>query len=117
MIQIDMQMPKCCDECFALDDHYDYPFCQITHEQRGYDFRTREKRMPGCPLKSQEPRLVEPTDFEKADDYGYLPAWCENKVEGICYWEMILIGALNEKDVRYWTGRPTQEQMEMIPWE
>lgn len=58
MIQIDMQMPACCDKCFALDDHGDYPFCLISQDQRGYTFNTREKRMPTCPLKAQEP--VEP---------------------------------------------------------
>lgn len=51
MIQIDIQMPKCCDECFALDDNGDYPFCLISHDQRGYNFNTRERRMPTCPLK------------------------------------------------------------------
>lgn len=45
-----MEMPKCCDECFALDESGDYPFCLITQEQRGYTFRTREKRMDRCPL-------------------------------------------------------------------
>ncbi len=46
-----IDMPSCCDECFALDDNGDYPFCLITHEQRGYNFRTREQRMPKCPLR------------------------------------------------------------------
>ena len=55
MIQIDIKMPKCCDECFALDDHGDYPFCLISQDQRGYTFNTKEKRMPTCPLKAQEP--------------------------------------------------------------
>lgn len=50
MIQIDMEMPECCDECFALDDYGDYPMCKITSETRGYNFNTREKRMDRCPL-------------------------------------------------------------------
>ena len=54
MIQIDMPMPKCCDECFALDDHGDYPFCLISEDQHGYNFNTRQDRMPSCPLKAQE---------------------------------------------------------------
>ena len=61
MIQIDMEMPKCCDECFALDDHGDYPFCLISQDQRGYTFNTKEKRMPTCPLKAQEPSAVHVT--------------------------------------------------------
>lgn len=46
-----MEMPKCCEECWALDDYGDYPMCRITEEQRGYNFRTREKRMDRCPLE------------------------------------------------------------------
>lgn len=45
-----VDMPKCCDDCWALDDSGDYPMCRITGEQRGYTFRTREKRMDKCPL-------------------------------------------------------------------
>jgi hypothetical protein len=67
-------------------------------------------------LKAQEPRLVEPNDFENADDFNWLPAWCEERT-GAGYWEMILPDALDEKDVRYWTGRPTQEQMEATQWQ
>ena len=54
MICIDKPMPKCCDECFALDDNGDYPFCLISQEQRGYTFPIREKRMPNCPLIERE---------------------------------------------------------------
>lgn len=46
-----IDMPSCCDECFALDDNGDYPICLITQEQRGYTFRTREQKMDSCPLK------------------------------------------------------------------
>ena len=46
-----IDMPNCCDECFALDDNGDYPFCLITQEQRGYTFRTREQKMDKCPFK------------------------------------------------------------------
>ena len=43
-------MPACCDECFALDDNGDYPYCLISQDQRGYNFNTRVGRMPSCPL-------------------------------------------------------------------
>ena len=46
-----IDMPSCCEECFALDFHGDYPRCMITDEQRGYNFNTRTQRMPHCPLK------------------------------------------------------------------
>ena len=45
-----MEMPKCCDDCWALDEYGDYPRCRITEEQRGYNFRIREQRMEHCPL-------------------------------------------------------------------
>ena len=44
------EMPTVCDECWALDDNYDYPRCRITDEQRGYNFNCRERRMDRCPL-------------------------------------------------------------------
>lgn len=53
-----VDMPSCCDECFALDGNGDYPFCLITQEQRGYNFRTREQKMPKCPLRPA-PELIE----------------------------------------------------------
>lgn len=55
-----IDMPRCCDECFALEDNGDYPMCLITHEQRGYTFRTREQKMDKCPLKP----LPEKIDIE-----------------------------------------------------
>lgn len=45
-----VDMPAVCDECWALDDSGDYPMCRITQEQRGYTFRSRERRMDKCPL-------------------------------------------------------------------
>lgn len=45
-----MEKPKSCDECWALDDKYDYPMCLITQEQRGYDFNTMTRVMDDCPL-------------------------------------------------------------------
>ena len=50
MIKIDIPMPTCCNECFALDDMGDYPACLISHDVRGYTFNTRTQRMPSCPL-------------------------------------------------------------------
>ena len=45
-----MELSKVCDDCWALDDNYDYPRCRITDEQRGYNFNCRERRMDRCPL-------------------------------------------------------------------
>ena len=67
MIQIDMPMPKCCDECFALDEHGDYPFCLISQDQRGYTFNTRDRRMPTCPLIAQVP--VKPKKVNRYIDF------------------------------------------------
>lgn len=54
MIRLNVQMPQRCDDCFALNDNGDYPTCRITHTSRGYNFNTREKRMPDCPLIDEE---------------------------------------------------------------
>lgn len=54
MVMIDIPMPKSCDDCFALNEGGDYPLCLISHHSRGYNgynFNTRENRMPDCPLK------------------------------------------------------------------
>lgn len=45
-----MKKPKRCDDCWALDDKYDYPMCLITQEQRGYNFNTMTQIMDKCPL-------------------------------------------------------------------
>lgn len=52
-----INMPKCCNECFAFNDDYDYPFCIITQEQRGYGFNARENKMNKCPLKEMPEKL------------------------------------------------------------
>ena len=58
MIEIDMKMPSCCDDCFALDFSGDYPCCIISEECQGYNFNVYENRMPSCPLKEREPVIV-----------------------------------------------------------
>ena len=62
-----IDMPNCCDECFALDDNGDYPMCIITQEQRGYTFRTREKKMDRCPLQ----KMPEKSHAGKSDYYQW----------------------------------------------
>ena len=57
-VYIDMEMPNCCDECWALNDDYDYPTCRITEEQCGYTFPIRSKRMPKCPLITGKRKLT-----------------------------------------------------------
>ncbi len=59
-----IDMPSCCEECFALDFHGDYPRCIITDEQRGYTFNTRTQRMTYCPLKP----MPEKTEVPAFDD-------------------------------------------------
>ena len=64
-----IDMPTCCDECFALDNNGDYPMCIITQEQRGYTFRTREQKMDKCPLKPLPNRMILDQDSIKDRDY------------------------------------------------
>lgn len=76
----------------------------------------QERWCETCELaKAQEPRLVTIDDFEGADEFGWLPAWCE-EYAGAVYCECILVDALKEKGIRYWTRKPTDEQREAIPW-
>ena len=72
----DMEMPKNCDNCWALDDYGDYPRCLITEEQRGYNFPIREKRMDNCPLVEIPPhgRLIDADALRLLYDFnGYKP--------------------------------------------
>lgn len=62
-----IDMPTCCDECFALDDNGDYPMCIITQEQRGYTFKTREQKMDRCPLQ----QMPEKSHTGKSDYYQW----------------------------------------------
>ena len=74
-----IDMPNCCDECFALDDNGDYPVCLITQEQRGYTFRTREQKMDSCPLRP----APEKTDLSNFDNI--VKAESDNAYEvGLC---------------------------------
>jgi len=50
MVVANMIMPNCCDECPILNESSDYPTCGITHYSHGYNFPTRDQRMPDCPL-------------------------------------------------------------------
>lgn len=66
-----MEMPKSCWDCPCLDDYGDYPVCEISNEQRGYNFPIHEKRMPNCPIICQLPeghgRLVDMRDIEQME--------------------------------------------------
>ena len=82
MITIDIKMPTCCNECFALDDSGDYPSCSITHESRGYNFDIFTKRMDTCPLKdtkaqSQSKVMIKPDFIMKT--YYQCPV-CKNYI-------------------------------------
>lgn len=71
-----IDMPKCCDECLALDDNGDYPYCLITGECRGYTFRVREQKMDKCPLKSVPNKRKEKYAADVGDrDCGFIDGW------------------------------------------
>lgn len=60
-----MEMPKSCGYCPMLDDYGDYPVCNLTKEQRGYNFPVAVKRMDKCPLIPVPPhgRLIDADRF------------------------------------------------------
>jgi hypothetical protein len=73
-------------------------------------------------LKEQEARLVTVADFENnpgLDDGGHLNVWKEYKDGSRCGWDTIIVNdARAFTDLRrYWTSRPTPEQMREMKWE
>ena len=70
-------------------------------------------------LRAQEPHLVTESDFDGADEYGYLPVWTEEK-DGDMYCECIPKVAITDPDgiemLRYWTSCPDQATREATPW-
>lgn len=73
-------------------------------------------------LEEQEPRVVTTADFENnpnLDDGGHLNVWEEYK-DGTRYrWNTINVNDVRAfTDIhRYWTSRPTPEQMRETKWE
>lgn len=69
-------------------------------------------------LREQEPHLLTIEDFVRADHYGYLAAWTEEK-NGDQFWKIITIRALerDKKRMRYWSSRPTNKQREAVKWD
>lgn len=70
-------------------------------------------------LKAQEPRLVIEADFEKADEYGFIPTWYEGLVNKESWWNCITkeeLETAKEDGCRYWTSKPSLKQMEETPW-
>lgn len=70
-----IDMPSCCNECFALDDNGDYPYCIITGEVRGYTFRAREQKMDKCPLKEFPRKKFIYLNFDDEINSSYKKGW------------------------------------------
>lgn len=73
-------------------------------------------------IKAQEAHIVTESDFNDADDNGYIPAWCEVLERDGTIVELgyttIRREALNRVSFnRFWTSRPTDPQREAIPWQ
>lgn len=76
-------------------------------------------------LKAQQPRLLTVDDFKNNSDVdicGYLPCWVEPNPHNDAAtekpgWGLVSVGQIGGVYHRYWTGKPTQEQMEAMKWE
>lgn len=76
-------------------------------------------------LKAQKPRLLTVDDFNDNSDVdicGYLPCWVEPNPHGDAAtekpgWGLVSVGQIGGAYHRYWTGKPTQEQMETVKWD
>ena len=114
---------------FALEQ-YQTIICEITHGMmskltyRACDVLqvAQERWCDTCELKeAPEPRLLQAADFQRedADIGGGIPCWKETRSptrrNG---WAVIVYGKwLADAGIaRYWTGKPTQAQMESTPW-
>lgn len=83
-----MEMPQSCDECWALDESGDYPYCLITGETEGYRFNTKKYKMHRCPLievPTPHGRLIDADTFIKDWHLGYQCENCENDARR-CEW-------------------------------
>lgn len=103
----DIEMPECCDKCWALNDYGDYPVCLITGETKGYNFRIRERRMDKCPL------IEIPTPHGRLIDEKWIKEYITDTTEG--FEELIM----NRSDLQYYSliaGLRTVEVMiEHVP--
>ena len=53
MVQIDIEMPKCCDTCpCSYDGDYSFGYCEITGTDLGES--SDKKRLDDCPMKEVE---------------------------------------------------------------
>ena len=137
MIEIDMKMPSCCDECFALDFSGDYPCCIISEECQGYNFNVYENRMPSCPLKDNEPRVLTLEEVKKLQSIrdgaiwmeifgnGLFPALPEFSNKSLTFFVAILFDGYRSvfendwygKTWRCWSAKPTEEQRKAVKWD
>ena len=80
-------------------------------------------------VKAQEPHVVTIADYENnpnVDKFGNLPVWRESRqFPGVAHYEDgwgVLKrdraeGWFNNQRIRFWTSRPTEEQMKAVKWE
>lgn len=76
-------------------------------------------------LAPQKPRLLTVDDFKNNSDVdicGYLPCWVEPNPHNDAAtekpgWGLVSVGQIGGVYHRYWTGKPTQEQMEAMKWD
>lgn len=105
---------------YDIDPYWEMFNCRILDNAPEWDGHTPAQAIERIgKLKAQEPRVVTESDFDGADEYGYIPVWTEEK-DGDMYWECIPKAAIVAPDgievLRYWTSRPTDEQREKEPW-
>ena len=113
---------------FALEQ-YQKVICEITHSRMSKlsyyaDDILRvanEIECDYCEIKeAQEPRLMTPEDFENnpdVDKQRRLPCWVEYE-DGYCGWSFVCEHEVEDANGhRFWTSRPTDEQMEATPWQ
>lgn len=129
MIQIDMQMPDNCVECrFNVSE---FGYCNAAPENFCGHVNVFEEdgRPEWCPLKSQVPRVLTLEEAKSVEGY----AWLECRDTPILrvslfhdgyyiepFEEPFRVDLMNwpdyNKEWRYWTSCPTDEQRETEVW-
>ena len=106
------------------DPSNEYPSCDTCP----YDFASCVLDVTSDALqliKEQEPRLVTPDDFKSSpnlDEHGRLLVWQEVRpgsgVKTFSTWMTITPEYMNDlHNVRFWTWKPTKEQIEAVKWD
>lgn len=107
-------------ECAIDENHGDFKNCHSCAYRKDIDHFQYVCDGDRCCADAIElllPHIITEADFDNADEYGYIPAWVEDKETNELYADCITKVTLRTDGYRYWSDKPTNEQRENTPWE